>query len=240
MYQKRFRLWFEKDGRAILGDGRARLLKLIAETGSLRKAAEEMGMSYRYAWGIVREMNESAGEPLVVSRRGGTGGGSTALSPMASLMLADYEKSRKELERTLRYGRIDLAADALILFKESIVLIKRRNEPYKGVYALPGGFLGLHETVEECVIREAKEETGLDCRIEGSIGLFSSVDRDPRGRTVSAAYLLLPLSEGLSPAAGDDAMEIKLVPLSAVNKMIEEEELAFDHASIIKKFMEGN
>ncbi len=233
-YRKRFRMWVERDGRVIFGDGRARLLNLIAETGSLRKAAEEMGMSYRHAWGIIREMNESAGEPIVVSERGGSRGGSTVLTPLAEKLIADYEKARKEMERTLKYGRIDVAADALILVGESVVLIKRKNEPYKGMHALPGGFLEAGETLEECVLREAKEETGLDCRIEGLIGVFSDIDRDPRGRTVSAAYLLRPLSDN-TPVAGDDASEVKLFPLSEIDGV----KLAFDHARIIKRFADG-
>jgi len=228
-------MWAERDGRVIFGDGRARLLNLIAETGSLRKAAKEMGMSYRHAWGVIREMNESAGEPLVVSERGGNRGGSTVLTPLAGDLLADYEKTRKEMKKTLKYGRIDVAADAVILVGESVVLIKRKNEPYRGMYALPGGFLEAGETLEECVLREAKEETGLDCRIDGLIGVFSGVNRDPRGRTVSAAYLLRPVSEDITPAAGDDATEIKVVPLSEIDGI----KLAFDHARIIKTFTEA-
>ena len=234
-YRKKFRMWVERDGRVIFGDGRAQLLNLIAETGSLRKAAQEMGMSYRHAWGVIREMNEAAGKNLVVSERGGSRGGSTTLTPLAEKLLADYEKARKETERTLKYGRIDVAADALILVGESVVLIKRKNEPYRGMYALPGGFLEVGETLEECVLREVKEEAGLDCRIEGLVGVFSDIDRDPRGRTVSAAYLLRPVSDDITPAAGDDAAEIKLVPLSEIEGI----KLAFDHAHIIKRVTEG-
>ena len=234
-YRKKFRMWVERDGRVIFGDGRAQLLNLIAETGSLRKAAQEMGMSYRHAWGVIREMNEAAGKNLVLSERGGSRGGSTALTPLAEKLLADYEKARKETERTLKYGRIDVAADALILVGESVVLIKRKNEPYRGMYALPGGFLEAGETLEECVLREVKEEAGLDCRIEGLVGVFSDIDRDPRGRTVSAAYLLRPVSDDITPTAGDDAAEIKLVPLSEIEGI----KLAFDHANIIKKFTDG-
>jgi len=234
-YTKKFRMWFERDGRVIFGDGRARLLNLIAETGSLRKAAEEMEMSYRHAWGVIKEMNESAGEPMVISERGGSRGGSTLLTALAENLLAEYEKSRGGMEKTLKYGRIDVAADAVILMGENVVLIKRKNEPYRGMYALPGGFLEDGETLEECVLREVKEETALICRIDGLIGVFSEIDRDPRGRTVSAAYLLRPVSEDIAPAPGDDASEIKLVPLSE----IEGKKLAFDHARIIKRCAEG-
>lgn len=232
IYSKKFRLWVEKDGRVVFGDGRAELLNLIAKNGSLRKAAEEMKMSYRHAWGVIREMNDAAGEDLVVSERGGSTGGNTVLTHAAKELLADYEKSRKQVEKTLKYGRVDMATDAVILIDESLLLIKRKNEPYRGMYALPGGFLEEGETLEECVLREAKEETGLDCRIDALIGVFSDVDRDSRGRTISAAYLLRPLSGDQTPVAGGDAIGIKLVPLSE----IEEIKLGFDHARIIKKF----
>lgn len=224
----------EKDDRVIFGDGRARLLILIGETGSLRKAAEEMGMSYRHAWGIVKEMNAAAGKPLVTSERGGASGGRTVLTPLATSLLSEYEKTRREMERTLRYGRNDMAADAIIPVGDSIVLIKRKNPPFAGMYALPGGFLEQDETLEECVIREAREETGLDCEIDRLLGVFSALDRDPRGRTVSAVYILRPLSDTSAIEAGDDAADVKITPLSEVGSV----ELAFDHAEIISRYLE--
>ncbi len=233
-YRKRFRLWIEKDGKVVFGDGRARLLTLINETSSLRKAAEKMGMSYRHAWGIIKEMNEAAGEPLVISERGGTSGGKTTLTPLAIRLLEDYRKTHKEMERGLKYGRTDVAADAIIPVDDGIVLIKRKNEPFSGIYALPGGFLEEGETLEECAVREAMEETGLRCEVVELLGVSSGPDRDPRGRTISAVYVLKPVSKTEILQAGDDAAEAEIVTFPDIKSI----ELAFDHRKIINRFME--
>ncbi len=74
-----------------------------------------------------------------------------------------------------------LAADALVLYGDGIVLIRRENPPYQGFYALPGGFVEVGETVEEAVRREAREETGLDIVPIKLVGVYSKPDRDPRG-----------------------------------------------------------
>jgi molybdate transport system regulatory protein len=75
------RVWVERDGRKVLGRGRVELLRLIDRRRSISAAAREMGMSYRRAWGLVRDMNEAAGGPLVAVTTGGPGGGGAALTP---------------------------------------------------------------------------------------------------------------------------------------------------------------
>ena len=67
--------WIEKEGRLLIGEGRACILQLIDDTHSLNRTAKEMKMSYRHVWGIIRELEKAAGEPLVASQRGGKGGG---------------------------------------------------------------------------------------------------------------------------------------------------------------------
>ncbi len=81
-----------------------------------------------------------------------------------------------------------LAVDAIVLCGDKIVLIRRKNEPYKDRLALPGGFVERDETVEQAVVRETKEETGLDTEIVRLIGVYSDPGRDPRGPTVSVCY----------------------------------------------------
>ena len=73
-----------------------------------------------------------------------------------------------------------LAADAVILFREGIVLIRRENPPFQGCYALPGGFVEMGERVEEAAKREAREETGLDIDLLEMVGVYSDPARDPR------------------------------------------------------------
>jgi 8-oxo-dGTP diphosphatase len=122
-----------------------------------------------------------------------------------------------------------LAADALILFGEGIVLIRRENPPYQGSYALPGGFVEVGETVEEAVRREAKEETGLDLVLLKLVGVYSNPDRDPRGHVVSICYLAWGSGELV---AGSDARSAEVFDPKDLPP------LAFDHAQIIRDGLE--
>jgi 8-oxo-dGTP diphosphatase len=116
--------------------------------------------------------------------------------------------------------------DAMIVRDGRIVLIRRKNEPFKGKWALPGGFAEADETAEQCCAREALEETGLSVRVKKLIGVFSGPDRDPRG-TVAAAYLCEAVGGELK--GGDDAKEAKWFPLKELP------ELGFDHEKIIEE-----
>jgi len=117
-----------------------------------------------------------------------------------------------------------LAVDAIILFREGIVLIKRYNPPYQGCYALPGGFVEVGETVEDAVRREAREETGLDLTLIELVGVYSDPRRDPRGHVVSVAYLAQGRGDLVS---GSDARSAEIFPLQSLPP------LAFDHEKII-------
>ena len=87
-----FRLYVDLDGERLFGPGRAELLQLIEETGSISKAAKAMGMSYKKAWGMVDEMNEKGRNPLVVAQKGGTQGGGTALTPEGKKIVKSYDQ----------------------------------------------------------------------------------------------------------------------------------------------------
>ncbi|AEH61515.1 NUDIX hydrolase [Methanosalsum zhilinae DSM 4017] len=117
-----------------------------------------------------------------------------------------------------------LTVDAVIILNRKIVLIKRKNPPFKDKYALPGGFVEVGETVEDAVVREALEETGLCVNILKLIGVYSDPSRDPRGHTVSVSYLTE--AEGI-PQAGSDAEETGLFSVDELP------DLAFDHSRII-------
>lgn len=125
-----------------------------------------------------------------------------------------------------------LTVDAVILLnnKKDIVLIKRKKPPFQGQYALPGGFVDIGETVEDACIRETKEETNINIRIIKMIGVFSDPDRDPRGHTVTIAFLCEPLTKKENPKPLDDAAALEIIPLSKLPSL----ELAFDHMEIIK------
>ncbi len=119
-----------------------------------------------------------------------------------------------------------LTVDALIIYEGKIVLIRRKNPPYQGQYALPGGFVEVGETVEEAVVREAKEETGLDINLQKLLGVYSEPERDPRGHTVSVCFLAKG-SGNLK--AGSDAKDTGLFSMNEIPR------LAFDHNKIIEE-----
>ena len=117
-----------------------------------------------------------------------------------------------------------LAVDAVILFQDGIVLIKRDQPPFVGSYALPGGFVEVGETVEAAALREGREETGLVIDLLGLVGIYSDPARDPRGHVVSVAFLAWGSGELL---AGSDARSAHVFPLQSLPS------LAFDHDKII-------
>jgi len=121
---------------------------------------------------------------------------------------------------------ITLTVDAIIPYQGKIVLIKRLNEPYRGFYALPGGIVEYGERVEDAVLREVEEETGLRGKIHSLVGVYSDPDRDPRGHFVSVCFIVIP--KGGELKAGSDAKEVGLFSLDDLPK------LAFDHEKMIK------
>ena len=115
-------------------------------------------------------------------------------------------------------------------WKLKVLLVKRGGEPYKGEWALPGGFLRGDETAREGALRELREETALEASAIGELGVFSKPDRDPRERVITIAfYALVKPSE---VEGGDDADE------AAWFSIDELPELAFDHADIIHSALE--
>jgi molybdate transport system regulatory protein len=101
--EPRAKLWLEKDGRIVLSEYRVRLLQLIEDTGSLTDAAAEMGLSYRRAWGKVREIEQNIGLKLVESAAGGAGGGGSRLTPAGRRLVERFgrysERARSDLQR---------------------------------------------------------------------------------------------------------------------------------------------
>ncbi len=109
--EPRIKLWVEKDGSLVLSDYRVRLLRCVAETGSLAEAAQRMGLSYRRAWGKVREIERNLGLSLVESEVGGAGGGGSRLTKDGERLVAIYQRFRRKMEG-------DLGREFRELFKE--------------------------------------------------------------------------------------------------------------------------
>ena len=120
--------------------------------------------------------------------------------------------------------------DIVVWNGNSIVLIQRGREPFKGRWALPGGFVDFGESVETAALREVKEETGLVVSILAILGVYSAADRDPRTHTMSTVFIAE--GSGKEPMGGDDAAAAKWVKLDEVVP----EDLAFDHGLIVKDF----
>lgn len=137
---------------------------------------------------------------------------------------------------TYKYPRPAVTADCIVMTKEAdakVLLIQRGDEPYKGCWAFPGGFMNMDETTEQCAIRELEEETGLKVNEIHQIGAYSKVDRDPRGRTVTVAYLAI-VDKPMPLVGLDDAAKAEWWPLSALPQ------LAFDHDEIMRNAIELN
>ena len=119
------------------------------------------------------------------------------------------------------------AADGLLINKNGkIVIIQRKSETYHDFWALPGGAVNKDETIEEALIREMKEETGVDVEPKEILGIFSDPKRDPRGRVISTVFIC-DYSGTLK--AGSDAGKIRLCTVEEALQL----ELAFDHHFVI-------
>lgn len=135
-----------------------------------------------------------------------------------------------EMIYTYKYPRPALTADCVVITAEEepkVLLIQRANEPFKGCWAFPGGFMEMDETTGQCAIRELEEETGLKVDTIQQVGCYSKVDRDPRGRTVTVAYLAI-VDTTINVKGQDDAAKAQWFSIEATP------ELAFDHKEILK------
>jgi 8-oxo-dGTP diphosphatase len=139
----------------------------------------------------------------------------------ASILMNNY---------TYPYPRPSLTADILPLrfYKNQlqILLIERKNDPFAGTFALPGGFADENETMVNTAKRELEEETMVQNPILYELGSYSDPKRDPRGWTVTVAFLCF-LPEDTQAIAGDDAKKVQWFPIDQLPP------LAFDHAKII-------
>ena len=134
---------------------------------------------------------------------------------------------------TYRYPHPSVTADCLVFAKdgdkEKILLVERKNPPYQGYWAFPGGFMKMDETAERAACRELQEETGLQVKEVDfyQVGAFSGVGRDPRARVVTIAYYTF-LDRPVEVCGADDARSAKWFSMESLPP------LAFDHAAILQ------
>jgi 8-oxo-dGTP diphosphatase len=132
-----------------------------------------------------------------------------------------------------KYPRAAMTVDSIVFVKEAnetfVLLIERGNEPFKNMWALPGGFIHMDELLETACKRELKEETGLVVDKMTQFKTYDAIDRDPRHRTISVIYYT-EMDEKQIVKGGDDAAQAGWFPVSKLP------ELAFDHQQILKDF----
>ncbi|MBI4176821.1 MAG: NUDIX hydrolase [Candidatus Aenigmarchaeota archaeon] len=128
--------------------------------------------------------------------------------------------------------RVTLTVDAIIEIDGKIVLIRRGANPFRGMWAIPGGHVNYRETVEHAAVREAFEETGLKIKLTKLVGVYSDPKRNPdKEHRVAVAFAAKKTGGRLS--SGDDAAAVMLIPISE----LPETRLAFDHDKIIRDYM---
>ena len=119
-----------------------------------------------------------------------------------------------------------LTADCVVVDRDrGVLMVRRKNPPYKGYLALPGGFVEIGETVEQAARRELAEETGMEATKLSLVGVYSKPGRDPRGHVCTVAFLADV--ERAEARAGDDAEAVAWI------RNINDVEIAFDHREII-------
>ena len=126
---------------------------------------------------------------------------------------------------------IKVTVDAVVLTHnhQEVLLIQRKNEPFEGQWALPGGFVEDDEDLDIAVGRGLEEETGITPSTFRQFHAFGAPDRDPRGRAISIAYYTVVNKVDFNPKAATDAKDVRWFPLADLP------ELAFDHAEILSK-----
>jgi 8-oxo-dGTP diphosphatase len=131
---------------------------------------------------------------------------------------------------TYDYPRPSVTADAVVVSgtrSPKVLLIRRKGEPFAGMWAIPGGFVEMDETLGATARRELREETGLEVGAMEQLHTFGDPGRDPRGRVISVVYLARAIADQLRPKASDDAAELAWHSLAKLPP------LAFDHDKIL-------
>jgi 8-oxo-dGTP diphosphatase len=112
--------------------------------------------------------------------------------------------------------------------KTKVLLIKRGSEPFKGQWAVPGGFVDMDEEIEDAVVRELEEETGLTGVHLEQMHTFGTVGRDPRGRQITIVFMGVAAENQTKLKAGDDAAEAEWFDINELPK-----NMAFDHNEVV-------
>ncbi|HEY3419402.1 MAG TPA: NUDIX domain-containing protein [Methanomassiliicoccales archaeon] len=213
----------KKDGETVIDARRASFLEKIIELGSLDTATESIGVSLGEAKVWLQSIDEAIGANALTY----ASDGKVLLTDEGRSILDEFRtRSRMATSQVQNMWKKPwVTTDGIVVIEDQVVLIKRGREPFKGMYALPGGIVEYGETVEECVVREMEEETGLKTEVLDLVGVYSAANRDPRGHFITLAFNLKPICGQLT--GGDDAAEAVLFPLKELPVM------ASDHRVIL-------
>jgi 8-oxo-dGTP diphosphatase len=206
-----------RDGRDIMDQAAYRTLSAVGSSG-VHAAARELGVTESTIYRRMRALDLAIGGPCY---RDGT------LTALGEEVLEHMERHQRLLKEQLEHlwKKPTLTCDGLVLKDGKLLLIRRGRDPYKGKYALPGGIVEYGETVEDCVVREVEEETGLRTAVERLVGVYSDPRRDPRGHFITLLFELR--ATGGKLAHGDDADSAHFFGLDRLPP------LAFEHALMI-------
>lgn len=119
---------------------------------------------------------------------------------------------------TYKYPHPAVTADCIVMTRDNqVLLIQRKNEPCRGQWAFPGGFMNIDETAEAAAVRELQEETGITLSETDifQVGAYTAVDRDPRERVITIAYLA-EIDAPVPVKGSDDAARAQWFPLDAL------------------------
>jgi 8-oxo-dGTP diphosphatase len=220
----------KKAGETIIDVRRALFLEKVEETMSLDTATDMSGVPLGEAKVWLQSMEAAIGTDVVAF----SCDGAVRLTEGGKALLEEFRtRSRMACSQVQNLWKKPwVTTDGIILIGDRVVLIKRGKEPFKGMYALPGGIVEYGETVEECVVREMEEETGLRTEVLDLVGVYSAANRDPRGHFITLAFNLRVV--GGSLRGGDDAAE------AALFRLDELPELAADHFAILTEALSKN
>ena len=221
-YRLDYSTWLSDGDRRLLGEAEAKLLSLIAESGSLASASAAASLTVDDAAALLERAERCCRTPLTSSADG-----VVRLTAEGERLLQEFECRSRRMADQLRhlYRNPVFGTDGIVIQEDRVLLVRRRNDPFAGSYALPGGFMEVDESAEECVVREVEEETGLRTEVLDLVGAYTRPGRDPRGHICTLAYRLVVRSGSLR--AGDDASEAAFFSMEALP------ELAFDHRDIV-------
>jgi 8-oxo-dGTP diphosphatase len=221
-YEMECSLSLKRNGQLVLSETDAEVLRLVRDHGTLEQVGKRLGLPTGELAGTLESINRrSMGKLVQMSEEG------VDLTPEGEDALSTFELKRRMLDEQLLHlwRKPYLTADGVLIEAEKVLLVRRGREPGKGMLALPGGIVDYGERLEECVVREVEEETGIETKVVRLVGVLSDPDRDPRGHFVTAVFELVRTGGHLK--AGDDAAEAGFFPLKDLPP------LAFDHANII-------